>query len=430
MIWHSLLIEARYYRDYETAIAGLDAVFRDFEAASLAIRARLDLHIAFADVAVDVSQSAPAGIALNPLVGRLNTAISQLGHDIGVGTARIEPGTRLASLLVARSKCRRALAKLIRRRMPGDRSGDKRGKDLQKDALADAREAQLCAPSAVTQFELALSLFANASSFSSEVATEGLGLLSALHREHTNVLATYELTRQLRSRHLFDEAIDVFLALPGREDDQRRFHLSVTDFVACVIGKYHEVPTDDRVRHLAVQATAWIEECIAFEHHRAKEIVDLCYMKAICGTPPSEFTQSLQELKADSPAAWNMLARLATAAASGEPTLGEGLLLGLEDPIVWSRIGTLYADFTGDFTRALEFYDRALLIQPRSPLLHFNKARILAYGLKEFRAADNALRKCHGTKANLWSWYKVNQDHIKQLEAHIQENLGPGSGET
>lgn len=430
MTWHSLLIEAKYYRDYAEAVAGLDAIFRDFEATSFGTSAHIDLHTASADIAVDIAQSAPASIDLNPLVGRLNGVISQLGHDIGVGTTRIEAGAHLASLLVARSKCRRALAKLFRRRMPGDKSGNNKGKDLQNKALADAREAQLCAPSSATQFELALALFANASTFSSEVAIEGLGLLSVLHSQHTNVLPTYELVRQLRSRHQFDEAIDAFLTLPEREDDQRRFHLGITEFAACVLGKYHETPNDQSVMSYAIQATAWLQECIAFEHHRAKEIVDLCYMKAICGTTLNEFTQPLQEFKADSPTAWNALAQMARAAASGEAILGEGLLLGLEDPIVWSRIGTLYADFASDFPKALEFYDRALLIQPHSPLLHFNKARILAYRLRDFHNADNALRKCHATKRYLWSWYKVNEDQIHQLDAHIREQLAPSGSET
>ena len=110
-------------------------------------------------------------------------------------------------------------------------------------------------------------------------------------------------------------------------------------------------------------------------------------------------------------------------AASGEETLREALLLGLEDATIWNRIGTLYADFSHDYRRAIEFYDRAILISPRSPVFHFNKAKALVSGFYDYAAARYCLSQARALKANLWSWYKQNQPHIDELKRVIDANL-------
>lgn len=422
-IWRQLLLESRYFSEYMTALGGIRDIFEIALAMELPKNDRYQLYLAFAEFAVDIAQTAPPGVELNKLVARLNQSISYLGGEIGVGHERLGPGHDFSELLVTRSKCRRALSSLYRRRASGDSKLERLAQTLRADSLADAEAAYAHEPSDMATLELALSLFATSGTLHSESAERALSMLAALAGSGRSVLATYEFAHQLRMRHRHAEAIEVFSPLANFDDDRRRFHANLTHFAAAILGLYYDDRASEVVRAATVDACNWLQECISFEHHRAKEVVDLCFMRAIAGLSADSFTEPLREFKADSTTAWTELAQMAYGAASGEETLREALLLGLEDATIWSRIGTLYADFSGDYDKAIEFYDRAILISPRSPIFHFNKARALVAGPKDYGSAHHCLNQTRALKANLWSWYKINQPQIDALRQTIDANL-------
>lgn len=422
-IWRQLLLESRYLLEYMTALSGIRDIFETALAMELPNNDRHQMYLLFAETAVDISQTAPPGVELNKLVARLNQSISYLGSEIGAGHNRLNAGRNFSELLIARSKCRRALSSLYRRRASGDNKLARLAETLRADSLTDAEAAYSQEPTDMATLELALSLFATSGTFHSETAERGLSLLTALASSGRSVLAAYELTHQLRMRHRHAEAIEAFRPLANTDDDRRRFHANLTHFAAAILGLYYDDRASEVVRAATVDACNWLQECISFEHHRAKEVVDLCFMRATAGLSADSFTEPLKEFKADSTAAWTELAKMAYSAASGEETLREALLLGLEDATIWNRIGTLYADFSGNYPKAIEFYDRAILISPRSPVFHFNKAKALVAGPKDYGAARHSLSQTRAQKGNLWSWYKINQPHIDALKQVIDANL-------
>jgi tetratricopeptide (TPR) repeat protein len=114
--------------------------------------------------------------------------------------------------------------------------------------------------------------------------------------------------------------------------------------------------------------------------------------------------------------------QLAHHLAAGSETLGDALLLGLEDAKIWSRIGTLYLDFAKDSSQAIVFYDQAIHIDPRSPMYHYNKARALAYGKRDYVSARYRLAQSRRLVKNMWGWFKVNEDQFIELERAIAKN--------
>ena len=98
-------------------------------------------------------------------------------------------------------------------------------------------------------------------------------------------------------------------------------------------------------------------------------------------------------------------------------------MLGLEDPVIWSRIASFYLEFVGDPTRAIEFYDRAITISPLSPLFHFSKAEALAYGLKDFRAAKVSLNYARSLKMHNYAWFQSKKDRLSELDEAIAKGI-------
>ena len=173
----------------------------------------------------------------------------------------------------------------------------------------------------------------------------------------------------------------------------------------------------------SIDAINWMQDAISTKHHHAVDIVDYCYLMAISGKPIEKFLSPLRELNNEGTIDWTALGQLAYQVAAGSETLGEAMLLGLGDANIWSRIGTLYLDFANDPSEAIMFYDQAVKIDPRSPMYHYNKARALAYGKRDYVSAQQCLAQSRRLAMNMWGWFKVNQNQFIQLEQFIAENI-------
>ena len=91
--------------------------------------------------------------------------------------------------------------------------------------------------------------------------------------------------------------------------------------------------------------------------------------------------------------------------------------MGLENPVIWSRIGSIYLEFNNDYDKAIDFYERASIIDPLSPIFYLNKAEVLAYFKKDYLAAKTALDYVNRLKHRKWFWYKSEdvQEKINRL---------------
>ncbi len=125
-------------------------------------------------------------------------------------------------------------------------------------------------------------------------------------------------------------------------------------------------------------------------------------------------------LKADSESAWNDLATLAYR-SSKNIVLSDALLIGLEDSVIWSRIGSFYNEFSEDYNKAIEFYDRALLIKSNSPTVHLSKAQVYAFKLNDPVSAKASLSYVHSLKKHMWGWYKSQRE--KGIFNELQEYI-------
>lgn len=325
-----------------------------------------------------------------------------------------------SELLVLRSKGKRAKATLLQKRRSSGSKSKNEIYHLRSDACSDAKKAYDLNNSSSSKHELALCLFANTSTMDSENAIRGLELLNLAYEEGS-VVAAYELARQLHMRHRDEEAKDVFKSVAEKDDDRRRFHSNVTTFAKSVIGVYYK--NNDKKKYLqdALLAHQWIEEVISYDHHTAKDIVSYCHIKLICGYPELEAFAPLEILRPMSSLAWNQIVEIAHKLVSGDDSMAGALLLGLEDASVWNKIGTLYLDFTRQFNIALEFYDRAILLDRTCPIYHFNKSYALAYKLHDYVGSRTELEIAKSLKIFRYAWYKQNRPYFKELENFIQK---------
>jgi tetratricopeptide (TPR) repeat protein len=123
--------------------------------------------------------------------------------------------------------------------------------------------------------------------------------------------------------------------------------------------------------------------------------------------------------------AWDELASLAHAASRNEGTLGDALLVGLEDPVIWSRIGSFFAEFAKDYKKAIAFYDRAITIDRNVPNFYLSKAQIYAYNLNDFGNAKTCLDLAHKLGHRKLAWYKSKERAgvFTELENYIVSNV-------
>jgi len=291
-----------------------------------------------------------------------------------------------------------------------------------KEALRYAERGRNLFECESSKLELSLCLFANSATPSSENAKRGMELLTSSVEAGADPLSRYELVKQYRLRYKFSDALQVFKEIVDRDLDIRRFHRNITHFSASVIGMYYEGGDPDVVKRYALLALPWIEEMVSQDRHSARDLVDMCYLKAICGWAIEDSIASVDHLKPIDVTTWNELADMAKRASGGE--IGDALLLGLEDPVIWSRIGSFYAEFAKDYSRAIEFYERAIHIAPLSPVFHFNKAEALAYGLGDYQSARLSFEYAMRLKHRSYAWYKSIPNKVKRLKYEITKNSG------
>ncbi len=165
---------------------------------------------------------------------------------------------------------------------------------------------------------------------------------------------------------------------------------------------------------------------ISYDRYNARDVIDYCYLKAICGVPFDEAVEPLKVLKPKSVETWNQILKIAQDASLGEADLDDALLLGLEDPLIWSKIGTFYLEFDADWEKAVEFYDRAISLDQQSPLFYLSKAEALAYHGKQYQLAKVALNLALSLKRRKWLWFKSHnvKDKIWNLKELINSHVG------
>lgn len=424
-IWKQLIFESRYHDEYAKAAAGLEHACDKAIAMAMVPGDKWIVTRAMAEAAVDLSQTAPSAIQLNKIIALLNTTITQIGTLVGLHPESDHSHVRLSEMLATRAKCRRALATLMSRRMQSSHDISSKAKVLRHDALADATTASDADRSPFALMEQALALFANASSPTSENACAGMSIIEELATNTNNIVATYEFVRQQKLRHRYADAVNSFYPLYEIDRDRRRFSANLTLFSTSIIGLHYAGTDCSLVSSAAIDAMNWLQEAIRTENHHACDIVDYCYLLAISGMPVEKFLSPLREINNGGVIDWNVLGRRAYHVAAGNETLGDALLLGLEDASVWSRIGTLYLDFAKDFDQATVLYDQAIHIDPRSPMYHYNKARALAYGKRDFDSAKRCLAQSRRLAKYMWGWYRVNEDQFVELDRFITENIVP-----
>lgn len=426
-VWKQLVLEARFYEEYSKAAVGLRRACDDAFNMLLAPGDKWLITRTITEAFVDLSQKAPGAIETNNLVALLNVANKKIGTLVGLSPESIHPPHHLSEMLATRAKCRRALATLINRRMQTSKDITAKIKTLRQDALADATKATEAQKNEFALMEQALSLFANASSPTSENALAGLDILEWLVRNPNNVLASYEFVRQMKLRHRYSDAIRSFYPLYEAEQDRRRFNANLTLFATSIIGLHYSGTEPSLVSSASIDAINWLQDAISTEHHRARDIVDYCYLLAISGKPIEKFMSPLLEINNGGTIDWNVLGQRANHVTAGSETLGEALLMGLEDANIWNRIGTLYLDFANDSSQAIVLYDQAIHFDPRSPMYHYNKARALTYGKHDYVSAKHCLTQSRRLAKNMWGWFKVNEDMFIGLERFITENIATSS---
>lgn len=207
-------------------------------------------------------------------------------------------------------------------------------------------------------------------------------------------------------RYQHEAAAELFLKIARKDNDIDRIYTFISDLVASVIGMYYRKIKFENYKQYAFYAKEWLEDFVASDRYYASHIVDLCYLRAICGDSINNACGPLRLFDAMSENAWNELASMALAVSKNKGTLGEALLIGIEDPVIWSRIGSFYAEFVNDYNKALAFYERALMIEPNAPNFYFSKAQVYAYNLNDFAKAKKCLNFVHSLRHRKLAWYK------------------------
>lgn len=423
-LWRELTWEARTQQELSNAwsetLRAMEALVKCPESTNVqqdAARQR------FVEGSIDFSQSATSQVGINTTVAQLNHVRNYLSREIGPSyTPPADGEKRLGDLLCLRAKCSRAMASLLRRRGRVSKDTKTNIEKNKNQALRDAERAHAILTNEKSLLEFALCLLSRSGTPANENAKRAMELLKTSVKQGAGPLTRYELVKQYRFRYQFRDAIQQFIEIT--DYDTRRFHGNVTHFAAAAIGLYYERCDPDEIKQYALIALPWIEELISQDRHNARDLVDKCYLRAISGWAPEDCIAPLDHLRPMSTSTWDDLADMAKKVAEGD--IGNALLLGLEDPVIWSRIGSFYAEFLQDHSVAVEFYERASHIAPLSPVFYFNKAESLAYGLGNYAAAKVSFEYAMRLKNRSYAWYKSIPHKIQRLSSEISLHLNGG----
>lgn len=413
--------DAHTLAEYKLAATAIQRFFTGALKASIPEGNRRHAARLFAEWSVDFAQSAPNGIELSQMAQSLREAVKLLSDAIGPSAEKNHAGDALADLLACRAKCRRALASVLQRRTLANKKTLEHVRKLRKEGLTDSTRAITLSSSDHIKLELALCLFANSSDQTVPTAERGLALLSEVASSGRLLVAGYELARQLRVRHLFSQAAEVFLPLHTKEPDRRRFYRNLGVLVAAIRGIYYEERPSADWRSSAQLAEMWLTEAVTFASYQARDLVDLAFVRAVCGHSTKDIVAPIAKLEADAKSVFDDLSQ-----HPGDPTksvtLHDALLLGMGDAAVWSLIGTIYADFCEDYEKAKTYYSRASWLDPRSPVYHFNMANLLARRLDVLPESELHLNKAKILLRNNRSWATANRNRIEELSQFLKRS--------
>lgn len=370
----------------------------------------------FVNWAIDYAQSVTKEVGVNKIAFLLNGGISHIGELIGL---QPEKDHRTAGLLALRAKARRALATIINRRMIGDNKAKREADRLRSQALEDCERAFEFDNDPSIKHELALCLFANSATVESQNAIRGFSLLKEAYVEGA-FLAGYELVRQLGIRKQHREAIELFKSMGIQEEDRRRFDHNLSLLAYSVLALYYSDKNSVEQKDYYVLACEWLKESINRDHHTALNVVDYCELLIICGYSNEDAFSSLNNLKPSSEATWDQVIEMIEEASVGNESMAGALLLGLENPNVWNRIGTVYFDFTKRYDKAIDYYERAIRLDYDNPIYHFNKARVLIIKKQDYIAGETELRVALNKKHHRYGWYRRVKKDIELLKQEIE----------
>lgn len=426
-LWRELAFEAKTRKDIQNALTAAQEAHHQLMAwCSTSTQEDIANEI-LANLAIEFSRLAGPSVALNAIVAGLNKARKLLGQRINqYNASKGEAADKLASLLCLRAKCSRAFASLYLRRGQEARQNVDRAVKAKNFALNDAEKANSLLANSDNQLELALCLFATSATTHTADANRALSLLENCWTKEKHLIIGYELVKQYKFRHNDEEAIEIFVQIEKMDKSRRRFHSNMQDFSSAILGLHYDGADRQLVLGYALLGCEWYKEMMSYDRYNARDVIDYCYLKAICGVPFDEAAEPLKVLKPNSVETWNQILKIAQDATFGEVDLDDALLLGLEDPMIWSKIGTFYLEFDGDWKKAVEFYDRAISLDQRSPLFYLSKAEALAYHGKEYQLAKVALNSALSLKRRKWMWFKSQnvKDKIRNLKELINSHVG------
>lgn len=418
-LWQQKLKESRNRKDFISSAENIERSYEELFAYSLNAEQEYVSMLSLVEWSIDFSQIAGVKVTLNKIVALLDRAIKYLSLRIGLDSHTTKTEDERSQYLCLRAKCKRALASTYQKRTGTTNRTKKQINKVKLEALHDAERANDIMQNNAIQLELSLCLFANSGTTDTENAKKGMSILNELHNLEGNILASYEYIKQLRMRHKFEEAIVEFIKISGKDKNRLRFHQFITHFNASVIGLYYNQSCVEELKNYALEACRLTEEVISHDHHGAREIVDLCYLKGISGFPIEKSIETVDKLRGSVNIPWKELAEMAQNASSGQDNLLDALFWGLDDPAIWSRIGTFFSDFAKDYERALEFYGYASEIDPASPVYHFNKARIYAFRMPDHLKGKAEIDFATHLKSNKYGWYKNNEEEIQDIKSTI-----------
>jgi nucleoside phosphorylase/tetratricopeptide (TPR) repeat protein len=416
-IWHELTYEARNVDELEDAwVNTIRASERLIEHPAMTVEQESRGFGRLTEWSIDFAQSLMSSTSVDSSLKQLNAARKRISKRLGLKPLESAQDPRqVALLLCLRAKCDRAAASLLRRRGQRDPRVRAEVNRRKNDALDDSNQAFGIVEDERTTLEYALCLFAQSGSPGSDLAKKAMVLLEDAVRNGAGAVTRYELVRQYHLRFRFLDAIHCFEQI--QDSTRTRFLFNAHYYASSVIGLHYDNYEGMETRRLALVALPRIDELIAIERHTARDVVDLVYLRAICDWPIADSIAPLDALKPTSASSWNEIAKLAKAASNGD--LGGALLLGLEDAVNWSRIGSFYLEFAKDAKKAIEFYEGAIMIAPLSPVFYFNKAEALAYGLGDFDGARSCLNYTKALEPHSRAWFRARATKIKNLEAAI-----------
>ena len=210
------------------------------------------------------------------------------------------------------------------------------------------------------------------------------------------------------------------------EKNRRRYLNNSNLFAENAVALYYSDAPEELLNDQLEKAGNLLGMAIDAGYSDARTIINLAYVKTAKGEV-SVGNSIIRTLKVGASSFdWNLILDDFQTMKSAKDLFTKGFVLGIDDPMVWNKLGTFAYHFLKDNDLGKKFYEVALRFNPSSPIVLTNLARLITRepnnDLERIEEAWLHISKAASMSNHRFQWWRSVREEVLTAKQNLSGN--------